>query len=62
MQRYMTRLTAGRKLRALAALGAVGVAAVLAPSAGAIVGGTTQVSAADVAPVAYIEIHTPTGT
>ena len=58
----MTQLSAGRQLRALAALGAVSAAAVLAPSAQAIVGGTTQVSAADVAPVAYIEIHTPTGT
>jgi hypothetical protein len=62
MQRYVTRLSVGRTLRALAALGALGVAAVLAPSAGAIVGGTTQVSPADVAPVAFIEIDTPTGT
>lgn len=61
MQRYVKRLTAGRRLRALAALGAVGVATVLAPSAGAIVRGTTQVSAADSAPVAYIEMRTPTG-
>ena len=65
MHRYLTRLRAGPKLRALATLatlGAVGVAAVLAPSAGAIVGGTTQLSAAQSAPVAFIEIHTPTGT
>jgi hypothetical protein len=62
MQRDVTRLRAVRKLRALAAVGAVGVAGVLAPSAGAIVRGTTQVSAADIPPVAYIEIHTPTGT
>ena len=62
MQRYVPRLSAGKKLRALAAFGAVGVAAVLAPSAGAIVGGTTQVGAAFIAPVAFVEIHTPTGT
>ena len=58
----LTRLRAVRKLRALAAVGVVGVAAVLAPSAGAIVGGTTHVTPADVAPVAFLEVHTPTGT
>ena len=62
MQRYVPWLSAGKKLRALAAFGAVGVAAVLAQSAGAIVGGTTQVGAAFIAPVAFVEIHTPTGT
>jgi hypothetical protein len=62
MQGQGMRLRAARTVRTLVALGAVGAAAVLAPSAGAIVGGTTQVSPAVSAPVAYLEIHTPTGT
>jgi hypothetical protein len=58
MRRYTTR-GAGRRLGALAAL--VGAAAALAPSAGAIVRGTTQVSAASAAPIAFLEMRTPTG-
>jgi hypothetical protein len=61
MQGNGTRLHVGRMLRALGALGVIGVVAALAPSAGAIVRGTTQVSAEDSAPVAFILIRTPTG-
>jgi hypothetical protein len=62
MQAYAARQGARRRLRVLAAFGAIAVAGALAPAAGAIVRGTTQVSAATTAPVAFIEIDTPTGT
>jgi hypothetical protein len=47
--------------RALAGLAALVALAVAAPSAGAIVGGTDQVSDAFAAPIAYILITTPIG-
>ena len=52
---------AGRRLQAFAVLVALAAIAALAPGAGAIVGGTTQVSAASASPVAFIEMRTPTG-
>lgn len=60
--RLVTGNAAMGALRALAALVVLCVAAIAVPTAGAIVGGTDQIAPGLAAPVAYIEIETPTGT